>query len=138
MLAELKTHHQHICRLNFEGHKPTEIAERLDMNLQTIYKVLNDPMGKAYMDKLTDSSNDVIISTRKKISEMQMSALSVFDSILTGGANAAPASVRLNAAKDILDRNGHKAPEKHQHMHGHFTAEDLIEMKKRRDSVTAI
>lgn len=135
MLAELKSHHQEIGRLKFEGFKSTEIADKLDMAVTTVYQILRDPLCKAFVNGLSDKANTSVIDVRKKLANMQGPALDVINSILTGGTATAPAAVRLAASKDVLDRNGHKPVERKEHLHGHFTAEDLVELRNRQKSM---
>ena len=134
MLKDLKIHHREIGRLKFEGYKPNEIATRTSTKITTVYSILRDPMCKAYMNGLADKADKTVINVREKLAEMNSSALETIESMLSP-VTTAPHSVQLNAAKDVLDRTGYKAPEEHRHLVGHFTAEDLKELKDRADAV---
>jgi hypothetical protein len=132
MLKELKTHHRNIARLRFEGLKPAEIATRTETKLQTVYNILRDPMCKSYMNGLSDRADKSVINVREKLATMSEAALdTIADLIDRNNSETTPAAVRLGAAKDVLDRNGHKAPEKHEHIVGHFTTKDLLELQER-------
>lgn len=113
MLKELKTHHRKICQLSFEGYKNVEIAEKLDLATDTISSVLRSPLGKSYINGMMDKVEETTLDVRQKLIKMNQSALEAIEGILDSESKA-PHSVQLNAAKDILDRNGYKAPDHHQ------------------------
>lgn len=111
MLKELKVHHRNIVQMAFNGYKPNEIAERLEITYGTVTSVLRSPMGKAYMNGLTDKLKETTIDVRKELVSMNKDALETFKRILTPTTKA-PASVQATVAKDILDRTGYKASDK--------------------------
>ena len=85
-----------------------------------------------YLDK-ADAS---VINARQELFNLNKPAIANIKDILNCEKDApAPASVRLAAAKDVLDRNGYKAPERVLHAHQHFTTEDLKQLKERASSV---
>ena len=111
MLKELKAHHRNIIQMTFNGFKASEIAARLEISPATVSSVLCSPLGKAYMNGLTDKMNDATIDVRKELVSMNKNALKTFERLLDP-KNKAPASVQFNTAKDVLDRTGFKAPDK--------------------------
>lgn len=111
MLKELKAQHRNIVQLAFNGFKQVEIAEQLEIAPQTVYNVLNSPLGKAYLDGLSDKVKEATIDVRKELISMNKDALQTLKSLLTKGAKV-PAAVQLGAAKDILDRTGYKPTDK--------------------------
>ncbi len=139
MLKELKIHHREIARLSFEGFKPAEIAERTSAKLQNVYNVLRDPLCKSYVAGLSDRADKVVLNVREKLADMNVDALDTISNLINPMlSDEVPPSVQLNAAKDVLDRNGYKPAEKHEHLHGHFTSDDLTELRKRASSVERI
>lgn len=134
MLKELKIHHREIGRLRFEGFTPAEIAERTGTKLATVYNILRDPMCKSYMDGLADKADKSVVNVRQRLAEMNPLALDSIQDLLQKESNA-PHAVILAAAKDVLDRNGYKAPERHEHAVGHFTMKDLLELQNRAKTV---
>ena len=129
MLKKLKTQHREIARLTFEGCSVSDISARLGLAKQTVYAITNDALFKAYVDNLNDKADDDVVEVRKRLAGMNTMALDVFQDILTG--NDTPKHVMLRAAESVLDRNGFKPAEKHEHMHGHFTKADIEELKRR-------
>lgn len=111
MLKELRTQHRNIIQMSFNGFKNNEIAEKTGMTASTISQVLRSPLGKAYMDGLHDRVQESTLDVRKKLIGMNKDALAAFERILNPNEKA-PHSVQYNTARDILDRNGYKAPDK--------------------------
>ena len=133
-INELRTNHREVARLSFQGFKTTEIAMQTGLALSTVQGILRDPLCKSYIQGLQDKADTNVIDVRKKLISLNDSAVDVIKDIMSKDSNA-PASVQLNAAKDVLDRNGYKAPEKHEHLHGHFTSEDLLKLQERAQDV---
>lgn len=133
-LKELKTSHREVARLSFQGFSPSEIADRVGFTTQSIYQILKDPLCKSYVQGMVDKADTHVIDVRKKLIELNDLAVDTIKDIMNKDSNA-PASVQLSAAKDTLDRNGYKAPEKFEHIHGHFTTKDLLELQNRAKDV---
>jgi len=139
MLKELKLNHKEIARLSFEGFKPSEIATRTNNKISTVYAILRDSLCKSYMAGLSDRADKAVINVRERLAEMNISALDTINHMLQkSNIDTTPAAVRLGAANSVLDRNGYKAPEKHEHLHGHFTAEDLQALRERNENSNKI
>jgi len=111
MLKSLKAHHRNIIQMSFNGFRAPEIAARLEIAPVTVSNVLRSPLGKAYMEGLTDKLKDSTIDVRKELVSMNKDALKTFSRLLNP-ENKAPASVQFSTAKDLLDRTGFKAPDK--------------------------
>lgn len=129
MLKQLKVHHREIAKLRFEGTSPQDIAGRMDMSVHTVNLVLRDPLCKSYLSGLQDRADSDTLNVRRELSKMNQNALDTLKYLLTQGE--VPASVQLGAAKDVLDRNGFQPTQKHEHLHGHFTAEDVAKLRER-------
>lgn len=113
MLQELRTQHRTIIQMVFSGFKNNEIADRLEMAPGTVSQIIRSPLGQAYLKGLQDKSQEAVLDVRKKLLSLNPKALSTVERILDPKEKA-PHSVQLNAAKDILDRTGYKAPDKLQ------------------------
>jgi predicted transcriptional regulator len=113
MLKELKSQHRNIIQMAFNGYKNQEIAERLGMAQSSVSIILRSPLGQAYLNGLQDRAHEAILDVRKKLVSLNKSALDTFTHLLNASSRkAVPASVQFNAAKDVLDRNGYKAPDR--------------------------
>ena len=136
MLKQLRSHHREIARLSVQGFTPNEIAMQLNRNPQTVYKILRDPLCKSFLNGLLDKADTQVINVRKALVDLNRPAVENIKDILDTEKDVpAPANVRLAAAKDVLDRNGYKAPDKVMHAHGHFTLDDLKKLRERADAV---
>ena len=111
MLEDLKTKHREVARLSFEGFKPADIQAKTDVNLHTVYKILRDPICKAYIKGLGDRVDKTTLNVRERLMKLNENALECFEDILSTDSKA-PYSVQAAVGKDVLDRTGHKAPEK--------------------------
>ena len=111
MLAELKIKHRNVARLSFEGFGPADIAAKTGVNLATVYKILRDPICKGYISGLADRQDKTTLDVRERLMKLNSAALDTFDDILSSDSKA-PYSVQAAVSKDVLDRTGHKAPEK--------------------------
>lgn len=111
MLKELRNQHRTIIQMVFSGYKNKEIAERLEMSDCTVSQIVRSPLGQAYLEGLQDKAQEATLDVRKKLVSMNKGALDVLERIMNPKEKA-PHSVQLTAAKDVLDRTGHKAPDK--------------------------
>ena len=110
-LKELRSQHRNIIQMSFNGYKNNEIAERLGLAPVTVSIVLRSPLGQAYLNGLQDRAAEATLDVRKKLVSLNKGALDTIARILNP-TEKAPHSVQLNAAKDVLDRNGYKAPDR--------------------------
>ncbi len=113
MLKELKSQHRNIIQMSFNGYSNNEIAERLGMAHTTVSTILRSPLGQAYLHGLQDRAHEATLDVRKKLVSLNKSALDTFEHLLNSSSRKnVPAAVQFNAAKDVLDRNGYKAPDR--------------------------
>jgi predicted transcriptional regulator len=113
MLKELKSQHRNIVQMSFNGYSNNEIAERLGMAHTTVSSILRSPLGQAYLHGLQDRAHEATLDVRKKLVSLNRAALDTFEHLLDSRSRkAVPAAVQFNAARDVLDRNGYKAPDR--------------------------
>lgn len=112
MLKQLKTQHRTIIQMVFTGFTNNEIAERLEMSPSTISQIINSPLGQAYLGGLNDKAQENTLDVRKKLTSLNKNALQTFERILNPREKA-PHSVQATVAKDVLDRNGYKPPDRY-------------------------
>lgn len=110
-LKELKAQHRSICQMSFNGFRNHEIAEKTGMTESTISCILRSPLGEAYINGMHDRVQEQTLDVRKQLIGMNKAALDSINRILDPKQKA-PFNVQLTAAKDVLDRNGYKAPDK--------------------------
>lgn len=113
MLKELKSQHRNIIQMAFNGYKNQEIAERLGMAQSSVSQIIRSPLGQAYLHGLQDRAHEATLDVRKKLVSLNRVALDTFEHLLDSRSRkAVPAAVQFNAARDVLDRNGYKAPDR--------------------------
>lgn len=135
-LNELRSQHREVARLTFEGYKPTEIAERLDMPISTIYGIRHDPLFKQEVERLNDLADSEVVDVRRKLAGMSVKAVERLDQLLDSHQE----KIQLDTAKDVLDRTGY-APKyqfDHRHTHMHFNDEKIQELKDRAKKAGAV
>lgn len=110
-LEDLKIKHREVARLSFDGFKPADIAAKTNVGLQTVYKILRDPICRGYIQGLADKVDKTSLSVRERLMKLNDSVLDRFEDIIEADSKA-PYSVIAAVGKDILDRTGHKAPDK--------------------------
>lgn len=111
MLKELRTQHRNILHMHFNGFSNNEIAEKMEISHITVSQVIRSPLGQAYIHGLQDRAQEATLDVRKQLISLNKNALATFTRLLDP-ATKAPPSVQFNTAKDVLDRNGYKAPDK--------------------------
>jgi hypothetical protein len=111
MLNEIKAKHREVSRLSFEGLKPAVISTQTGISLATVYKILSDPLCKAYIGGLADRVDDRTLNVRERLMNLNTHALDRIGEILAKDSPA-PYSVQASVSKDVLDRTGNKAPDK--------------------------
>ena len=112
MLKELRTNHRTIIQMKFSGFTNNEIAEKTGMAPATVSQIIRSPLGEAYLNGLQDRAKEDILDVRKKLVSLNKDALKTFERLIDPKTKA-PHSVQYNTAKDILGRNGYKAPDKY-------------------------
>lgn len=121
--------HHEIRRRIFLGQKNTAIAEALNISTQSVSQVRNSEVVQRQLQQMQSVADDQVVDIRSEIRKLAPKAVQVLGQLLE--SDSTPANVRLNAVRDVLDRDGHKPVEQVQHLHGHFNAQDLAEIKAR-------
>lgn len=131
-LQKLRAHHEQIIRLYVaSGRKITysEIADVVDCTEQMVYYTLNSDLAKKKINTLQRAADDAALDAMEKLHELAGYSVHKLEEILFDPNTSE--KLRARVAQDILDRTGNKKPERHEHAHGHFTKEDVEEMKQR-------
>lgn len=123
--------HHEIVRLTLLGHAPKDIAHKLGVTPQTICNTLNSKIVRDKLEIMRAQRDAATVSAAQAIKDLAPKAIAIVDKILQSELGTVSPAVQLSAAKDILDRNGHKPPEKVQHMHAHLTGEEIEAIKQR-------
>ena len=133
MLKDLQTHHREIARMKFQGFTPQEIATRTGGKVAGVYAILRDPLCQSFIQGLDDKADQQVLSTRQRLHAMEDKALDRAGELLEPEAKIAAAPL-ITLIKDVLDRNGYKAPEKHEHTVAHLTFDDIRQLRERAEA----
>lgn len=131
-LQKLRAHHEEIIRLYVATPgKVTykEIAEAVGCTEQMVCYTLNSEIAKEKIRTLQEGADDAAMDTMEKLHELAGYSVQKLEKILLSPST--PQKLRARVAQDILDRTGNKKPTRHEHAHGHFSKEDIEEMKQR-------
>lgn len=114
----ISSRHRAVMRLEIAGHTNNDIANDLGFNVQRLSVIMNSPLYKAERDKMASDIKRVFVDAEGKKLSTDPTAI-----LLDGGTERAAktligalddvaGNVRVNAAKDILDRGGYVKEEK--------------------------
>ncbi len=133
----LSSRHRAAMRMEIAGHTLNDIAEELGFNVQRLSLVRNSPLYIDERDKMAkDIKREFVEAEGKKLS-MDKTAQHLDDNsekaakTLSGALDDDSGSVRISAAKDILDRTGYAKEEKVRANVLVEPSDSLIEMLKR-------
>lgn len=125
---KLNARHREIIRLHCLGYKGTEIANMLGCTPQTVYNIVNSPLGLDLISQIQEARTGSVKDVHNRLQEMSPLAAEVTLDLMN---DAESETVRLRAAEKVLEMTGHKATDKHQHIHAHLTKDDIQELKDR-------
>lgn len=128
-LTEIRSRHREIVRLAVAGMKGTEIAEHLNIHKQTVSNVLNNPIILRQIKMLQDAK-DASAGEATTLDKLRPYAVSALGDLVLDVDEKAKA-VRLNAAKEILDRTDGKAVQHHEIKQTSVILEQIQILKER-------
>lgn len=127
--------HRQGVRLRSLGLSNTEIARELQVSKNTVDSWVGSELFQREVEILSGAMDADTIDIGKRIREFAPKALDYLEKIVLGQQDGERASVALKTkvADKFLDRAGYVAPKviQGQHLHGHFTAEDIEDIKRR-------
>lgn len=107
---KLNERHHQILRFHLLGWKNKDIAEHLGVSLMTVTTVVNSSLGRLKTQMMSAELDHTAVEAARRIRQLAPPAVQVIEDIMKD--EDAPAAVRLNAAKDVLDRAGLAAPKR--------------------------
>ena len=136
-ITYLWPHHRKMVRLAAAGLKPGEIAKITGFTPGQISRILGSPMFQVELQRLEAKGEILAIDIREDIQKMAETAIDVLDETLNMEVdNRFDRKLRLDAAKDILDRAGFRKsaePQRHVHMHAHKHVHEMSDDELRDD-----
>lgn len=133
-VQRLHQRHHEIARLALMGFGNKDIAIKLGVTPQTVSNCLNSRVIKDKLGVMRTERDLSTVSVAAVIKDLDHAAAQELGRFVLPELNAGiKDELRLKAAMDILDRNGHAPPTvvHNQHLHAHMTAEDIEEIKQR-------
>lgn len=110
---ELNQRHEEIIRLAFTGMRHDQIALDLGMSATHVRDLLNSRIGQAKLADLQAKAEVDAIDVTREIAEASKVAMRHLAQVVDGTIPV-PATVRVKAAMDILDRAGHAPVRKYE------------------------
>lgn len=107
-LPALNPKQQRFVHLYLSGqYKITEIAELLNMSTSSLRKWLATPEIKTHIEQIQQQEDDIV---KQGIKALRLKALYKMGTLVDSPVDG----IAYQAARDILDRTGHKAPTKQE------------------------
>jgi hypothetical protein len=129
--------HHEITRLVLLGLKNTEIAQRLGVSEATVSYTRNSQVVKDKMEIMQGARDAETLDVMAEIKKKLPAVLKLLGDVVDGtpgtiGELSSP-SLRVNTAEKWLNRAGfpEQKPGMNLHLHGHFTAQDIEDIKQR-------
>jgi hypothetical protein len=119
-------------RLSIGGLKNKEIAKVVGCSHITVCNTLNNPLAMEAMAKINEVADINVADIQKQLRKLAPDCLRNLEEVLNGTMPVTP-ELKVRTSQDVLDRIGaSKIQQVHTlNMSGHFTSEDLRDMKKR-------
>lgn len=134
-IQDVQEQHREIIRHRILGWKPGRIAEHLGCTYQHVYRVLDTPIVKNEVARLSGRRDDVFVEIKTRIDELLPEAVDTFERVLSQRPmTVAEQRLQVDVAKDVLDRRG---PEKRSTVAvaNTLSLEDLDEIRSRSDAI---
>jgi len=102
--------HREVARLLVSGERPVDICKRLGYTQSWLSTLMNSPVFKDYLAKLSERKDDQALDIRKQIEEGAQLGVSELLCILKGDGeykDRVSVQQKIKVAQDFLDREGH-------------------------------
>lgn len=134
-VSEMWDIHHEIARRLLLGQKTTSIAEDLNVSPTMVRLVKTSPVVREKLEIMHAAKDDKVIEMAKYIKEKAPIALKLLDDVIEGrdiGGVTPTLKMRVDEANNWIDRAGYKAPQRVEGLmlHGHYTADEIEELKK--------
>ncbi len=128
--------HHEITRLALLGLKHIDIANTLGVTPVMVSYTLNSPIVKRQLAIMRGARDAEAVDVAARIKELAPKAVDILENLM----ESENAGMQYKAAIGILDRAGHAPVQRLQAniTHGHFTPEEIAEIKKRAKDIIDI
>lgn len=125
-IQKMNARHREMVRRILLGQTNVQIANALDVTPQNVSNVKNSPIVKAKIEHMQNILDAETLDVSTRIQEMSKDAIEVYYELMHG---AEKEETRRMIAKDVLDKAGFKAADKH--VHAHLQGEQIDKMVER-------
>lgn len=128
----LRERQRAIMRLKMGGLSNKAVAEAVGCTPQTVCVTMSSGIAVNAMAKLHEAADLDVVDIQKQLRKMAPDCLRNLEQVLNGTMPVTP-ELKVKTSQDVLDRIGvSKIQQVHTvNMSGHFTGDDLAEMKRR-------
>lgn len=102
--------HKEVARLLVSGMRPVDISKKLGYTQAWLSTMMNSPVFKDYLSKLSERKDEGAVDIRKQIEEGAQIGVAELLKILQGKdeyREGVSVSQKIKVAQDFLDREGH-------------------------------
>lgn len=137
-LTNMWENHHEIKRLTLLGLKPKDISAKVGLTRQVVDLIINTDVFQQELSILSALRDEETVDIAIEIREKAPKCLRLLDQVVSGtleSSSVAP-SLRVNVAKDLLDRGGFAAPKviRTEGFHAHYTRDDIEKIKERAEA----
>lgn len=129
-LRTLTPRHQEAARMRAAGVSESVISRELGVARKTVANWLQDPKMEILTSTIQAGRDQAASVAAERIRELQLEAVEVLADLLKPGTRE---NVRLNAARDLLDRGGNAMPKQVQvsSVKAELSFEEVLELRER-------
>lgn len=128
-INQLWQRNHEILNLAVMGMKGTEIAEVLNIHVQTVSNTLNSELGMKKLSEMREERDKKTIDVIGEVDKLLPLAVSTYQRILAG--EEVTKLQKETADTLVMDIGGHRAPAKLESAHLYLTKADVEEFKRR-------
>ena len=131
-VSKMQDIHHEIARRLLLWQKTSFIAELLNCSSATVLNVKDSPVVQEKLEVMRGARDKEVINISAHIRRIAPKSIQLLEQVIdgTGPGKDAPISLRCKVAESNLDRAGYGAVKKFQGAVGHFTSDDIAELKK--------
>lgn len=131
-ITHLWERHREILRRLVAGDRQVDIAHSLDMTEARLSVICNSPAFQHELRRLSAGADASAMDVNARIQELSHDAITIMENAILDRAGSVPIKLKVDVAKDVLDRAGFGAVRKLQVTDVHLTKDDIEDLKRRR------
>lgn len=131
-ITHLWERHKEIMRRLVAGDRQVDIAKDLGMTQSRMSIICNSPAFLNQLERLSEGADNNALCVADRVKVLSDDAISVLENVLQDpNMHGVTAKVRVDVAKDVLDRAGHGATKKITSVTAVLNGDDIEELKAR-------